>query len=506
MPTPATIESLSELLATRTPIVVIETHDERRVMALFGLAAQRNNREVWQWSASRGLRVAHNLQLSLADIDNGAHADGNATKELPEALAAADKLKNNALVLFLDVHPYLSNPVIARGMKELALKAESKGVQLVFVGHDIALPDELAPYSSRFELEPMTLERVKALFNEEAQNRRQRNGSDLVGERTTLDSLLRHMVGMPEPAVRHMVRLALGDGKITTQDLVRALAVKQDMMGAAELLVFESKLPSMDQVAGMAALKRWLQLRREPFLHGEASGLPPPRGVLLLGVQGAGKSLAAKAIAASWQVPLFRMDFGALFDKYQGESERKLREALRVADAMQPCVLWMDEVEKGLASGGGGDGDTGAGKRMLGTLLTWMAERKSAVFLVATANDIDSLPPELMRKGRFDEIFFVDLPDAPTREAIFRIHLGKHQVAANDAALAALAQASNGFAGAEIEAAVLAARYEAHALAQPAGLMHVQAELARTKPLSVTRAEAIGALRQWAAGRTVSAD
>ncbi len=508
MPTPATIESLSELLATRTPIVVIETHDERRVMALFGLAAQRNNREVWQWSASRGLRVAHNLQLALADIDSGAHADANITKELPEALAAADKLKANALVLFLDVHPYLSNPVIARGMKELALKAESKGLQLVFVGHDILLPDELAPYSSRFELEPMTLERVKAMFNDEVQARRQRGGSDLMVERTTLDSLLRHMVGLPEPAVRHMVRLALGDGKITTQDLVRALAVKQDMMGAAELLVFESKLPSMDQVAGMTALKRWLQLRREPFLHGQASGLPSPRGVLLLGVQGAGKSLAAKAIAASWQVPLFRMDFGALFDKYQGESERKLREALRVADAMQPCVLWMDEVEKGLASssGNGGDGDTGAGKRMLGTLLTWMAERDSAVFLVATANDIESLPPELMRKGRFDEIFFVDLPDAPTREAIFRIHMGKHQVAADDAALAALAQASNGFAGAEIEAAVLAARYEAHALAQPAGWMHVQAELARTKPLSVTRAEAIGALRRWAAERTVSAD
>jgi SpoVK/Ycf46/Vps4 family AAA+-type ATPase len=230
--------------------------------------------------------------------------------------------------------------------------------------------------------------------------------------------------------------------------------------------------------------------------------------VLLLGVQGAGKSLAAKAIAASWQVPLFRMDFGALFDKYQGESERKLREALRVADAMQPCVLWMDEVEKGLACGssGSGDGDTGAAKRMLGTLLTWMAERKSAVFLVATANDIHGLPPELMRKGRFDEIFFVDLPDAATREAIFRIHLARHKVGVDDAGLGTLSAASDGFAGAEIEAAVLAARYEAHALAQATDVSHVRAELARTKPLSVTRAEAIAALRAWAAPRTVSAD
>jgi SpoVK/Ycf46/Vps4 family AAA+-type ATPase len=227
--------------------------------------------------------------------------------------------------------------------------------------------------------------------------------------------------------------------------------------------------------------------------------------VLLLGVQGAGKSLAAKAIAASWQVPLFRMDFGALFDKFQGESERKLREALRVADAMQPCVLWMDEVEKGLSSGSG-DSDSGAGQRMLGTLLTWMAERCSSVFLVATANDIERLPPELMRKGRFDEIFFVDLPDAAVREAIFAIHLGRHRIAATDAERTALVGASDGFAGAEIEAAVLAARYEAHALGQAASAEHVRAELARTQPLSVTRAEAIAALRDWARGRTVGAD
>jgi SpoVK/Ycf46/Vps4 family AAA+-type ATPase len=172
---------------------------------------------------------------------------------------------------------------------------------------------------------------------------------------------------------------------------------------------------------------------------------------------------------------------------------------------MQPCVLWMDEVEKGLSSGSG-DGDSGAGQRMLGTLLTWMAERRSSVFLVATANDIERLPPELMRKGRFDEIFFVDLPDAATREAIFAIHLGRHRIPATAAERAALAAACEGFAGAEVEAAVLSARYEAHALGQPAAAAHVQAELARTKPLSVTRAEALSALRAWALGRTVGAD
>ncbi len=506
MPTPAQADALAELLATRTPIVIVETHDERRITALVALLAQRGKREVWQWSASRGLRVAHNMRLALTEMGSSATgADAANTRELPAALAAVEQLKGDVLVLLLDIHPYLSNPVVTRALKELALHTESRGLQLMFTGHDIHLPGELAPYASRFMLEPMTLGRIKTLFSEELQARRLRSGGDLAGERAMLDSLMRHMVGLPEAAVRQMVRATLGDGRICTADLARVLASKRDVMGAAELLVFEQNLPAMDQVAGMKALKRWLLLRREAFLDGAASGLPPPRGVLLLGVQGAGKSLAAKAIATSWQVPLFRMDFGALFDKFQGESERKLREALRVADAMQPCVLWMDEVEKGL-SGGSGEGDTGAGQRMLGTLLTWMAERRSSVFLVATANDIERLPPELMRKGRFDEIFFVDLPDAATREAIFVIHLGRHGIAAQASELAALAAASEGFAGAEIEAAVLAARYEARALGQNAGVQHVRAELARTRPLSVTRAEAIDTLRSWARDRTVSAD
>ncbi|MFG6428468.1 AAA family ATPase [Roseateles sp. LYH14W] len=506
MPTPEQTQSLLDLLSTRTPLVVIETHEEARVMALFTEVSKRSEREVWHWSASRGLRVAHGLKLSLLDFGGSKDMAGAAeTKELPAALEQIDRLQPGAIVLLLDVHPYLSNPLITRAIKELALKCESQGRQVVLVGHEIALPGELAPFASRYEIEPMTLERVKTLFSAEMARQRDQSGREVGGCRDTLQSLLRHMVGLPETSVRHMVRLALGDGRICTQDLLKVLAAKNESLGVAELLVFEQHLPPMSQVAGMAALKRWLAARKLPFIDPLAAGLPAPRGVLLLGVQGAGKSLAAKAIAASWQVPLFRMDFGALFDKYQGESERKLREALRVADAMQPCVLWMDEIEKGLASGGG-DGDTGAGKRMLGTLLTWMAERRSSVFLVATANDIETLPPELMRKGRFDEIFFVDLPDAPVRDAIFRIHLGKLGVACNEGAIKALAELSDGYSGAEIEAAVVAARYEAHAQNVKPDATHIGAELRRTKPLSVTRAEAVEALRAWAAGRTVRAD
>ncbi|MFN7725905.1 MAG: AAA family ATPase [Rubrivivax sp.] len=506
MPTPEQLEALREVVDTRAALLQIETHDELRVQALFDKLARQLGRELWTWSATRGLRVQQGLKLRLTDFGNTAPPDSNDTKELPAALAQLQRMDGAWLVLLLDIHPYLSNPLITRALKELALQAEAHGQQIVLVGHDIPLPDELAPWSARFELEPMTLPRVQALFKDELARHRSRREGEVSGARETLDSLLRHMVGLPEASVRHLVRLTLADGQVTTHDLARVLAAKHETLGAAELLVFEQDLPSMHHVAGMQAFKRWLGLRREPFLQGKASGLPSPRGVLLLGVQGAGKSLAAKAVASAWQVPLFRMDFGALFDKFQGESERKLREALKVADAMQPCVLWMDEVEKGLAGGGSGEGDTGTGQRMLGTLLTWMAERKAAVFLVATANDIEGLPPELMRKGRFDEIFFVDLPTPVVRAGILRIHLAKHRIAFDDVQLQTLVVASEGFSGAEIEAAVVAARYEAHARTEPASTPLVAAEMARTRPLSVTRAEAIAALRAWAADRTVCAE
>jgi ATP-dependent 26S proteasome regulatory subunit len=512
MPTPLQLAALRDLLDTAAPLVVIETHDERRVMALFeALAKAQTDREVWTWSAARGLRVAHNLKLELAEIGTrGADDEQKATRQLPEALEAIGKLRERSIVLLLDVHPYLSNPIITRALKEVALRVEGKGlghgVQLVLVGHDIDVPDEIAPYAARFEIEPMTLERVRTLFDEELRRHQRLKGRDAVGLRSTLESLLRQMVGLPESAVRHLARVALADGQITTPDLAKIMAIKAEMSGAAELLHFEQNLPTLDDVAGMAKFKRWLALRHEPFMDPQATGLPPPRGVLLLGVQGAGKSLTAKAIGASWQVPLFRMDFGALFDKYQGESERKLRDALRVASAMQPCVLWMDEIEKGLGSSSDGTDSLGTGQRLLGTLLTWMAERRGSVFLVATANDVQKLPPELIRKGRFDEIFFVDLPGDAVRADILKLHLARRRVPLDEAALPGLVADSAGFSGAEIEAAIVAACYEAHSRRESPDTRLVADELRRTRPLSVTRREAIEQLRMWALERTVPVD
>jgi SpoVK/Ycf46/Vps4 family AAA+-type ATPase len=226
-------------------------------------------------------------------------------------------------------------------------------------------------------------------------------------------------------------------------------------------------------------------------------------GLLLLGVQGCGKSVAARAAVGIYGVPLLRLDFAAIHNKYQGESERNLREALATADLMSPCVLWIDEVEKGVASG---DGDSGTSRRVLGTFLTWLAEKKNRVFVVATANDISALPPELIRKGRFDEIFFVDLPNPAVRADILRIHAAKRSLPISEEHIAKLAEACEGFSGAEIEQAVVSALYAAHASGTAVGASHVLNELRSTRPLSVVMAEKIAELRQWAAQRTVGAD
>jgi SpoVK/Ycf46/Vps4 family AAA+-type ATPase len=252
----------------------------------------------------------------------------------------------------------------------------------------------------------------------------------------------------------------------------------------------------------MAKLKAWLKQRRSAF-DGSAPHLDVPKGMLLLGVQGCGKSVAARAAAGIYGVPLLRLDFAAIHNKYVGESERTLRETLATADIMSPCVLWIDEIEKGLATG---EGDSGTSRRVLGTFLTWLAEKKTRVFVVATANDISALPPELIRKGRFDEIFFVDLPEASVRADILKIHARKRSLALTDEQVANLADACEGFSGAEIEQAVVSALYAAHASGVPVTADHVAAEIRATRPLAMIMAERVGELRAWAAERTVAAD
>jgi SpoVK/Ycf46/Vps4 family AAA+-type ATPase len=281
------------------------------------------------------------------------------------------------------------------------------------------------------------------------------------------------------------------------------MQAKYKLLNQSGVVSFEYDTARFMEIAGFRNVKRWLLQRRSAFSTKAPKGLDPPRGILLLGVQGCGKSLAAKAAANALAVPLLRLDFASLYNKYHGETERNLREALATAELLSPCVLWLDEIEKGVATS---DSDSGTSLRVLGSLLTWMAERKASVFLVATANNVQSLPPELIRKGRFDEIFFVDLPDATLRRRIFEIHLSRRSLDPEEFDLVALASASEGFSGAEVEQAIVAGLYAAHAERRTLLTEHLLRELASTRPLSVVMAERVTALRSWAQARTVPAD
>jgi SpoVK/Ycf46/Vps4 family AAA+-type ATPase len=264
---------------------------------------------------------------------------------------------------------------------------------------------------------------------------------------------------------------------------------------------------SPDEIGGMKNLKRWLNLRCSGFSSSAREfGLDPPRGILLLGVQGCGKSLCAKVVASAWRMPLLRMDPGVLYQKYIGESEARLREALRQAESMAPVVLWIDEIEKAFASASSDSADGGLSQRMFGTLLSWMQDHHHPIFLIATANNLAQLPPELMRKGRFDEIFFVDLPGPEEREMIFSIHLKKRQREKERFDMPRLVAAADGFTGAEIEQAVISGLYTAFADKKECSTEHIIAAMKATQPISVVMREHVERLRAWARGRCVMAD
>ena len=490
-----TLHDLALIIRSRFPIVQVETREETRIMKLLERVTNLENWPLFVWSIADGLK-----RVPRADTMTQ-------TYEFQDVLRHIDKTPQNGVYTLLDAQPYFENPVNVRLIKEIAQEYYKTARTMIFVGAKLDLPDELSRMSARFCLPLPDVARVREIFKEEAGLWQRQDGGSLKGDQNAVELIVQHLAGMCEEDARRLIRESIrDDGMINLEDAQRVLKFKRDALGQGGLLEFEMDTGNFSDIGGLGGLKRWLELRRVAF-SGDAAklGVDPPKGVLLLGVQGAGKSMAAKAIAGSWNVPLMRLDFGVLYNKFQGESERNLREALKQAEAMAPCVLWIDEIEKGLASDGGSS-DGGVSRRMLGTVLTWMAERTAKVFLVATANDVTQLPPELLRKGRMDEIFFVDLPDAATRADIFRIHLKKRKLDPAKFDLSQLAVAADGFSGAEIEQAIVAAIYETLATKQALATQLLLAEIAHTRPLSVVMAEKVEGLRQWAAGRTVRAD
>ena len=489
---------LDLILRSGTPVIVIETGDEGRILEMLLAAAMRSSGPhlpVFRWTVTDGLQ-RQDLALEPQKLNS------DPTDMLRHIRAVAKP----GIYVLLDFHPFLDDPLHVRLLKDICLQQPEIRCQVILISHRIELPSELEPWSARVELAlPDEDERTAIIKRIADEWSRSNDGSKVQADSKAYRMLVRNLAGLTWQDTERLARNAICvDGAITHSDLPEVMKAKYDLLNRGGVLQFEYDTARFRDVGGLKRLKSWLEQRRAVYRGDEDTRhLDPPKGLLLIGVQGCGKSLAAKATAGALGVPLLRLDLGAVYDKYHGESERKLRESLRTADVMSPCVLWVDEIEKGIAGRGG---ETGTTQRLLGTLLTWMAERKSQVFVVATANDIEALPPELVRKGRFDEIFFVDLPAADVRRTIFSIHLASRGQAAEAFDLGSLASMSEGFSGAEIEQSVVSALYAAHARKLALTTDLVATELQQTRPLSVVMAERIAELREWADGRTVPAD
>ncbi|MEJ2396284.1 MAG: AAA family ATPase [Candidatus Thiodiazotropha sp.] len=484
------LKDLELIISAGTSLLFVESMDELRVEALFQRLATRLGKQLMRWSVASGLRsLQQNTQPNRSTLEPAKVLSEIANRTPP------------SIYLMMDIHHWLDDPLILRQLKEIALSKPHQ--TLVLVSHAAEIPDELRAVAAKFALSLPSRSELELLLQEESQAWGHKHKRSVTARQEIVDKLITNLSGLTLSDAKQLIRTAIyDDGMLTEEDLNELAKTKYQLLDNQGVLSLELDTAKFGQVAGLKNMKHWLEQRRDIFLSAQPpAGLDPPKGILLLGVQGGGKSLAAKSVAGSWGIPLLRLDFGALYNKYYGETERNLRESLKTAETMAPCVLWIDEIEKGLS----GDSEGGPSKRILGTLLTWMAERSSRVFLVATANDIEMLPPELLRKGRFDEIFFVDLPDAEVRKEIFRIHLAKRGHETEQFDLERLQAASEGFAGAEIEQAVVAALYASYAAQETLSTEHIQTEVEQTKPLSVLMAEKIAYLRAWAASRTVSA-
>jgi hypothetical protein len=488
------------VLRARTACVSIITSEEDHALNAVVGASVDVGRPVLTWSVVRGLTEGLFAQEQKPV----------AGTELPAAALRSFALGGQTRVLVaLDLADHLGSEVVLRTWREAVESCHRSGSTLVMVDHRDALPDVVTAQAVRFELTLPDEAELQVLAKEALQRLKADERIAVTITTAQFGSLVRNLRGLTRRQAEQAIRdVAVAHDRVDAGSVQAVVATRRHLIHGNGLLDVVELPVTLAEVAGVRSLKRWLNLRATVMASSAVPppGLEPPRGILMLGVPGSGKSLCAKAIATSWGLPLLRLDAGVLYDRYVGESERRLREALRQAESMAPAVLWIDEIEKAFASASSRSSDGGLSQRMFGSLLTWMQERPARVFLVATANELDALPPELLRKGRFDEIFFVDLPDHGVRCELFAIHLGKRGHAPKDFDVESLARDADGRSGAEIEQAIIAACYDAHAAGVALAPVHVRASLRASTPLSVTMAERIAQLREWARTRCLDAD
>jgi ATP-dependent 26S proteasome regulatory subunit len=494
---------LETLVRARYPILYIITSEEMRVQNLVVEVARKRQKKVFEWSCTTGI-VAAGSSIQSQKNRNTATRD---------PLAALDHVIDQvepALFIFKDFHPFLTrnNYAIIRRLKEIALHLKNSFKTIVLVSPLMEIPTELEkeitvlnhPLPSKEDLSEL-MERIIADLKEFKQ-------MEIDLDEPSRERLLQSAQGLTlSEAENVFAKIIVKGERLSGENVTEVFAEKQQIIRKNGLLEYCSTSENFAQIGGLAVLKDWLNKRALAFSsEARAFGLPAPRGILMLGIQGCGKSLCAKAVSNQWQLPLLRFDMGRMFGSLIGSSEENVRRAIAVAESVAPAILWVDEIDKAFAgTQASGVTDGGTTARVFGTFLTWLSEKVAPVFVVATANDISQLPPELLRKGRLDEIFFVDLPSPAERREVFQIHLAKRGRDANRFDLQKLVEASVEFSGAEIEEGINSALYDAFYAGQELTSEHVLAALRQTVPLARTMDQQINGLRAWAEGRARNA-
>ena len=503
-------DDLKVYIRARYPALWLTTDEEERTARMLAALGAEFKRPVFSWTCTTGFDDARFVLDRNVNVRQPGDPPPAPSVRTPEkALDYVMQHPDKALFVLHDLHPFLEDPVIVRKLRDAVNHARRTFKTIVIVSGTAKVPDELARDVTVIEVPRPDEKELAALLRSFIESLRSVGRVSVDEDPTFFERVVHAARGLTETqAIQAFSRAAVNDMRFGLDDLPLILDEKKQIVRRTGALEFFEHDESLATVGGIDGLKQWLASRTRAF--GERAreyGLPQPRGVLLLGVQGCGKSLTAKAIASHWKLPLLRLDVGSVFSAYVGGSEANMRKALSIAESLAPVVLWVDEIEKGFGgTSGSGNADAGASLRVFSTFLTWMQERKRPVFVVATANRIAELPPELLRKGRFDEIFFVDLPSASEREAILAIHLRKRKRDPARFDLGAVASATEGFNGAEVELALVSAMYAAFSAGREVGTDDVIAAARETVPLSTTMAEDTDALRGWARTRARSAN
>ncbi len=477
-------------LRARITLIVLVTPEEERALQTVKAVCERSGRPCLTWDVADNFQPLTNVTSPLPSA-----------KDALAALEKIDKAEDEALFVLKDFHESWANAQHKRKLRSVAQRLKFSKKSILITTPSAKIPDELRDEAVVVDFPPPSAVELEAVLTRLAKAPGVKVNLTKLGR----EKLVQAALGLTAAqAQRVFAKAIVGDGVLDDRDIGLVTDEKKQIIRESKALEYYAVTKTIEDVGGLEVLKQWLRLRERAFTQEARDyGLPAPKGIALIGIPGTGKSLTAKMIAGLWRLPLLRLDVGALYGSLMGESEERARRALQLAETVSPSVLWLDEVEKSLAHG---DFDSGTSTRVFGTILTWMQEKTAPTFVVATANDISRLPPEVLRKGRFDEIFFLDLPTFEERRAIFSIHLAKRNRLPPDFDLDGLARAAEGYVGSEIEQAVIDAMYVGFNEGREFTTEDILAALRRQVPLSISQRETIDELRSWLAeGRAQSA-